>query len=370
MLKKILDKKIEQFKSDFPNYQISKKTGSLYIRCGVHKQQKTVKYTGRSMTKGIIDKLGKTVTWTENRASYVFLLTPKGKLMYSDHGRPFKSVTLKSINRGIGEVKEVFFIGKKYEWMKDYNNLWGYRFFQGFNSLADAKKFLGFSFISDADFVSLFKSDHYDYLSPMILAKEKKNVIRLLKNIDVESKDLLNDYINMCQDNNIEIEIPAGINKLEELHDNAMWKVNEKNAENYSKECKYDVIEDFTKTWKERGLEFRRLSTPYEMYAQGVKQQHCIGTNYATTLNKHLFYTFSYQGKEYDLQIYGNGGVGQFYGRRNKPAPKELRQLVVSDINFSNKIVDINPNLTNYPMIKSDEEVVPVIGRGEELWAF
>jgi len=95
-----------------------------------------------------------------------------------------------------------------------------------------------------------------------------------------------------------------------------MWIVNEKNADCYSKEYRYDIEENFTKVWIERGLTFKRLTTPYEMYCQGIKQQHCIGTNYATSLHNYTFYTFTFNEKDYDLMLYKNGYVGQFYGRK------------------------------------------------------
>lgn len=357
MLKKILEKRIELFKQEFPDFQISKKSGSLYTKIGIYENKKSVVYTGRAITKGSISKLGKKVDWVEKKSRYVYLLTPKGRLMISKNGDNFRSATLRTIRQECKGLQSLFFIGKKYEWMKEYPTLWEYKFFQSFNSLSEAKKFLEFSFISDADFTKLFDLDHFDYLQPMILAKDKKNILRLYKNLDSESKDLLRDYITMCHENEIEIEIPAGVNKLEELHYSAMWKVNEKNAECYSKELKYEIGEGFTKFWNERGLTFRRLSTPYEMYLQGIKQQHCIGTNYATTLHNYAFYSFTYENKEYDIQIYKDGGVGQFYGRKNKNAPQELKNKVIKDINLSFNLIDVKPNLENYPLLKELKEV-------------
>jgi hypothetical protein len=357
MLKKIVDKRIELFKQEFPDFQVSKKSDSLYTRIGLYENKKSVVYTGRAVTKGNISKLGKIVNWTETKARYVYLLTPKGRLMVSKNGGNFRSVTLKTIREECTGLQSLFFVGKKYEWMKEYPCLWEYKFFQSFNSLSEAKKFLDFSFISDADFIKLFGLDRFDYLQPIILAKDKKNILRLYKNLDTESSDLLTDYINMCHENDIEIEIPAGVNKLKELHDSAMWEVNKKKAECYSKEYRYDIIENFTKSWAERGLVFRRLSTPYEMYLQGVKQQHCIGTNYATTLHSYAFYTFYFDNKEYDIQLYKNGSVGQFYGRKNRNTPQELRDRVKEDISLKFDLVDTKPNLENYPLIGESTEI-------------
>ena len=361
MLKKIKEKRIEQFKTDFPEFKVSEKTGSLYCRIGVTESTKQTKHTGRAVTKNTISKIGQLHEWKVSTSRYVYLLTPAGRLMVSKSGGNFKSVELKQVRLENPELQNTFFIGKKYEWLKDYPNLYPYRLFQGFNSLGEAKKFLGFSFISDEEFTKLFTEDWFDFLTPMILAKDKKNVVRLYKNLDSDARDLLNDYINLCQEHEMSIEIPAGKNRLEELHTQAVWEVNKKTAENYSKEKKYEIKEEFTKVWKERGLEFKRLETPYEMYVQGIKQQHCIGTNYAKSLHRNAFYTFLFEGEEFDLQLYEDGRIGQFYGRRNKSVPEKLRRQITdteSFVDLKYSLIDIQPNLENYPMIKEVEESI------------
>jgi len=358
MLKKIKEKRIEQFKTDFPGFKVSEKTGSIYCRIGVVESTKQTKHTGRAVTKNTLSKIGQLQEWKVSVARYVYLLTPAGRLMVSKSGGNFKSVGLKQVRLENPELQNTFFIGKKYEWLKDYPNLYPYRLFQGFNSLGEVKKFLGFSFISDEEFTKLFTADWFDFLTPMILAKDKKNVVRLYKNLETDDKDLLNDYINLCQEHNMEIEIPAGKNRLEELHTQAVWEVNKKTAENYSKEKRYEIKEEFTEVWKERGLKFKRLETPYEMYAQGIKQQHCIGTNYAKTLNRYAFYSFEDNGENYEMQIYENGSIGQFYGRKNKQVPNFLREKVTKDVNLKYSLIDIQPDLKNYPMLKEVEESI------------
>ena len=360
MLKKLVSKREELFKQVFPEHAVSKKTGSLYARVGLVDRPKEVFMSGRAITKGNLKQLGTKKNWIEKTARYTFLLTPKGRLMVSEGGN-FSSVTLSYLKKRYHcdiDVTNIFFIGKKYEWLKDYQNLWSFKFFQGFNSLSEAKKFLGFDFISDVDFSKMFGDSHYDYLSPIILAKDKKNAVRLLKNMDGSDWDMLNDYLTMCRDNGFDIEIPAGVNRLQELHDGIVLKINEKNAENYSKEKKYDIIEMFTEVWKERGLNFKRIETPYEMYVKGLEQSHCIGTNYATTLHSYAFYTFNYEGKSYEIQIYSDGRIGQFYGRRNCHPPTELREKVKIQEGLKYNIVDLFPNgLKDYPVKENGKTI-------------
>jgi len=361
MLKKIREKRIEQFKKDFPDFKVAKKTGSLYIPIDEQKIPKTIKYNGRAITKGTINKLGTFQHWDITTNRRVYLMSPKGRLMIKYPNKNFKSVTLKSLRGDCNDLSNVFFIGKKYEWLKDYGKLQAYKFFQGFNSLGEAKKFLGYSFISDEDFVKCFSEYDVDALEVMILAKEKKNAVNLLKDIKSETIDILRDYISMCQDNGLSIEIPAGKNKLEELHDSARWEINKMTAEYYSKEYRYGIKEDFTEFWKESGLVFRRLETPYEMYTQGLKQHHCIGTNYAKTLHQYAFYTFTFEDNEYDMQIYRDGTIGQFYGRKNCSPPESLREKIKQTPTLKFQLEDTKPGLDNYPMIKegSNEELIP-----------
>lgn len=357
MLKKIKERRIEQFKKVFPDYKVSDKTGSLYTKIGAYESKKSVKINGRAVTKNTLGNLGKTFNWVEHNCHCIYLITPAGKLMVKNYNNNFKTVTLKSVQASSQEIDSIFFIGKKYEYLKSYPNLFPYRFFQNFKSLSDAKKHLGYSFISDEDFYSLFVNNSIDYLSVMILAKEKKNAVRLLKEMSSETADTLKDYIEMCQENNLPIEIPAGKNKLEELHDSAMWEINRKSMNSYSKEYRYDIEENFTDVWRERGLDFRRLETPYEMYAQGIKQIHCIGTNYAGYLGSNAFYSFKYEDKEYEIQIYQNGTVGQFYGRKNTPVPTQLRDNAVKNIDLKYKLKDLKPGLEDYPRIKETDKV-------------
>lgn len=69
MLKKIREKRIEQFKTDFPEFKVSKKSGSLYIPIGETESVKKVKHTGRAVTKGSVKNLGKISEWKKKYTS-------------------------------------------------------------------------------------------------------------------------------------------------------------------------------------------------------------------------------------------------------------------------------------------------------------
>lgn len=339
-------------------------------------ENKRIVYTGRSVTKNTIDKLGTVNEFTKSQGGVVFLLKPTGALKCRVGGQ-WRNVSLKLIdNHFVSEsykdIVSLFFIGRKYEWMKDYKRLWKYRFFQSFNSLKEAKNFLGFDFINNKDFYKLFSGDWYTHeLDTFILAKEKRNTYNLLKKADRKTRQILEDYIHLSYEHEEEVIIPAGKNKLVELHDDLVHKINIKSADDYSKEQKYYPVGNkmFEQEWKNRGLKFERLNTPYEMYQEGLSQRHCLGTNFYNSLGGQSFYVFWWKGSKYDLQLYKSGSLGQFYGYKNiDSAPKELKELVAKDIDLSHSIEDKKPNLEDYPKIGNGKTITPVTE--ETDWLF
>ena len=274
MRKALIDKRIGIFKEMFPEYKTSKK-GNFYVRIvskgpdvknkwgasmfgkledrGYVKKEITI--TGRGATKSMLDKIGDVIIRKEDVALKV-LITPRGKLMtkLDGSGNRFKLMTLKSLFMiGTGEyydqkyrygfkkedLENLFFTGRKYEYLKAYPNLRAWKLFQNFNSLKEAKNFLGYDFISCKDFYDLFPSDALkgDMIRALWVAKthdEKVNVVNLLR------KGKLNffvDYLDMAKQLEVKsVEIPYGANKLTELHDNLVVELNKGKADKYSDE--------------------------------------------------------------------------------------------------------------------------------------
>lgn len=371
MLKKLINKKIEAFKEAFPEYEISK-NGNVYYKQGVQKVEKKVKTTGISVTKNTIDKLGTIKEWTEHRAQNVYLLTKQGKLMVRNSSNRFSNLSLKSAERAAfvsEKLIDIYLIGRKYEWIKDYPILLRYKFFKSFKSLGEAKNFLGFKFISDADFYSMFNGEYGKVctLEVVLKAKDKSNAYKLLKNLDIHSNAMLKDYLHICDECGFETEIPAGKNKLKELHDAAIWEARKEDAKLYSKQEVYkgaDCI--FEEEWTKRGIEFQRLKTPYEMYVTGLKQMHCIGTNYYNSLQHYSFYTIYWKEKEYQIQLDTKGSILQFYGFNNSHPPQELRDLVKEGINLAHKIEKIaDYDYREYPKAQSKKKSVDELLEGD-----
>lgn len=350
MLKKLINKRIEQFKTDFPDFKISK-SGNLIVERNKKVVDKTIFYWGNSVTKNTLNKIGSSTTFKKHECDTVFLLTQKGKMMVKTKSSPrFKNTSIKDVCH-FPELKNSFFIGRKYEYLKDYPNIYNYRYFQNFHSLSEAKKHLGFAFISDSDFYAIFQVNFFDYLTPMIISENKSDCYNLLKNIDSRTRDLLLDYIRLCFDIKLKPQIPAGKNKLEELHSQAVIEANKLQADKYSKKVLYYSENNFETEWVKRGLNFERLNSPYEMYVKGLSQKHCIGTNYAKSLDRYSFYSFLHKEASYEIQIHPSGSIGQFYGRKNCPVPTELKDAVIKEIDFKHSIKSFpNADFSSYPL--------------------
>ena len=392
----VRDKRINLFKKYFPDHTVSRK-GNFVATIGTKKDTRVIVHNGYNITKSLVDKVGKTTTIPISSSDIVLVMATTGKFLIKfTNERNFKRTTMKSINRVMQmyfgkdniyrekvrrDIAEIFFIGRKYEYLKNYPQLWNFKLFENFKSLKEVKIFLGMPFISDSEFANMFVdieeeeedddfltgvSDSirdFDYIAPILLAKNKLNAYTLLKSIDNKSKNILKDYIKMCIDNEIEVVIPAGKNKLTELHDDVSLEIAIKNADKYSKKrvfrMDFPIKQDltgkkhvFTKFWEYNNIEARRLETPYDMYLQGCKQKHCIGSNYYDSLDKYSFYSINWKGEDYDIQIHQNGRIGQFYGKRNCNPPIELKTLITHEnCDYEHRIIPIEGiDLKDYPL--------------------
>lgn len=348
MRKKLVEKRIELFKQTFPDCKLSEK-GNLYVRVGEYTSKKKYEVSGFGVTKNTLHKLGSKVEFEQKLADKVYLISPTGKFLIRDrHSPKFKTVSIKNVDN---EIKDIFFVGRKYEYLKDHPLLWKYRYFQNFNSLAEARKHLGFGFINDEDFCKMFgpRRDH-DYLTPMILAEDKSNCFNLLKGDKEDVFSILVDYIAACRKLNWKIDIPAGKNKLHELHDNAIIELQKDKADDFSKDIKF-VGEDlhFEKHWQGRGVVFERIETPYDMFLTGLTQKHCIGTNYYNKLGIYSFYSIFEGESSYQIQIKPEGDIIQFKGKNNKSVPDHIKTTVCDGINFEHKIKQIPGEFDGYP---------------------
>lgn len=387
MKKAVIDKKIQAFKEVFPYWKQSQRTDSIYARVNERKHKKVISYHGRSITKNLLKKYGTESEFETTFSDVVYLITSRGKLMYSlGHGaRSWRNTTLKHVREYNGwanepieteneeeqnllavqntkrqelQIKDVFFIGKKYEWMKDYPEFWNYKFFMSFSSLKEAKNFLGFTYICNSRFYGMFKGKPGDVFDDILQHRDNKNIVNLLNKLDKDSYHMLTDYKSMCKQEGIAPEIPKGYNKLRKLHDEISEKQNQELLKYTSKECIiFPKDTHYEEVWKERGLRFKRVTDPYSLRLIGCRQHHCIGSYYNHIFNMGV-YSFFEGGKEYNLAFDSNSGnVSQFRGYRNCKAPDELYSKVTEDINLKHEIIRKTELPKHYPYIKSRESI-------------
>lgn len=358
MKKELLIKKLDTFKSTFPDFLIAEKSGNIYVKLNAKSITKTVKQSGASVTKNTLHKIGEVTTWNFERSD-IILITKTGRILLKSFvNKNFISLTHKiilQIKKGtynnfllptkyINGLIECFFIGKKAEWIKEHPVLWNIRYFRSFKSLKDAKNALGYDFISSERFIKIIKGD-FKAFEVMVYAcrshEERVNVINL-----IESKAIgdLIDYITMCVDNKREYYIPKGLNRLNELHDGEVTNMNLGKANNYSSTPVYYYSEIF-EIWERYKLNFVVMDCPRSLFIEGQKQKHCIGS-YGNQLlsGNSIFVTFYYAGERFDLQMKLNGEIVQFRGKRNKDAPAELKEHIKMSVYLyksSNRVDDV-----------------------------
>lgn len=352
MLKKIREKKVRAFKEIFPVHQVSKK-GNLYFRHRPHTKDLDLYFGGHCVVKGTFDKLGTKEVRKLQTQDAIFLIDPRtGKQLIKHREGNIKRMTLKDVIM-YPILTNIFFPGRKFEYLINYKKLWVYPLAQNFTSLKGFKTFLGYDFLSDDDFYAVFSNcETFDYILLMGMTNDKHNLIKLLKSkshSDPQKNNYLTDYIEMCVDANVKPNIPAGMNKLIQRHDDLVLELNMVKLAVASKDVQYlekrvDTNNGrpyFTDYWDSIGLSYRRLNTQYDMLMQGIKQSHCIGSNYSHRLKDYSFYTIKYQGMEYDLQIYPSGMIGQFYGKKNTYPAMQIKVLVINnDVSYEHKIVE------------------------------
>ena len=358
MLKRLINKRLETFKERFPEYQTSK-AGNIYFKKDPCFVERNMRYSGLSVTKGTYEKMGQDNKFKMSSCEAIFLIKPDtGKLLINrKNGKNYKLMTVKDVVF-YPELAPLFFIGRKFEYLQHYPKLWKFPLAQNFGSLRELKSFLGFPFISDDDFYGVFKSDSYehDYIFLFHLAKNKVNAYNLLRQHPSHDKifHYLIDYVSLCDQCGVEPQIPGGFNKLKQLHDDLVYQINQEKLAVADKEIRY-VIERpttpaegtfFLDVWRDMGLNFRKLESQYDMLLQGMKQSHCIGSNYSHQMDKQSFFTITYEGMEYDMQIYSGdiiyNHIGQFYGKRNCNPPQELKDMVRDpQISYAHRIVPI-----------------------------
>lgn len=365
MRKALLNKKIALFKEAFPEHKVSA-TGSLYTELSTQKHKKEIIINSRCVTKGTLDKIGTKRSFNIDMSCRL-LLTSTGKLMINEMGGKFKTLGMKDLfgadnrtedhgrtaimlgdlaedsdtgvkklsgkalrearNNVIQSIADIFFVGKKYEWIRLYPQLWALPYFRSFPSLSAAKNYIGYTFISNEQFVHLFSTR--TALQRLIEAQTHEQKVAMVQFLDDKrATETLEDLWRLCEELKIPmVAIPESKTALNEAHDKLVTELSLKGAEKYSEE-KIEYKSDIFDYWKGNKLVFEILDSPRRLYIEGQRQSHCIGS-YTNQMKKNIFVSFTWEDRTYDLMMRLDGMSVQFYGKRNCQPPEELRMLVI-----------------------------------------
>lgn len=358
MKKGLLQKKLELFKEHFPEYKVSA-SGSLYTTLRLNVIKKPLIINGAAVTKGTLNNLWEKRELKKDLSDRL-LITNKGKLLFQMSGGKWRPAGIgnlqKELTPYVEKIADIFFFGRKAEYLRHHKKLWRLKYFYSFTSLREAKVYIGYGFISDKDFLSLFehRARNIDIMGQLCTAKvheERVSMIRILQDGQGSS---MQDYIKMCLDANYPIQVPTGKQNLRELHDTVTWEMNKGKANNYS-DTEVSYESELFDYWDSVGLKYKVLSSPRELFLEGVKQHHCLGS-YGNRLSSNIFVAFEHEGNKYDLQMSANGVPIQFKGFKNCGAPKELEQVVVQQIP---KEIDRAVHISTYQQYEPIAEELP-----------
>lgn len=375
MKKELYTKRVELFKESFPEYETSK-SGNFYAYVGLQTNNQNQTYaTGFNTTKNMLNTMGEVTTFNKKHYEVLYLITPRGKLLSKTLKGGFKNLTLTTFNRQQKSKRyetfvDCFFVGRKYEYLKTHPTLWDYRMFQNCNSLNEAKLSLELEFISDKKFAKLFTyTRDLDVISLIVRATNKPNVVALLIDcIDKIQKlkfsnSLLHDWISSLGPHTVKIDFPRSVNRLQRLHDEMIQAQNADKLNNYSTEIKYkSFTSHIENAFIDKGIGYRKLETPRQIYQEGLTRQHCIGASYVDALNYMAFYVIDdldeNRRDKFTLAINSKSGhTNQFYGYRNISPPVELKDLihslnVVDEPEMKNGLHVISSNLKSTSFFK------------------
>lgn len=393
MRKHLIDKRIELFKEAFPEFKESGKSDSLYAVFNTRKVRNIYKKNHLAVTKNTLDKLDNEFI-VEKNISDVILITPRGRMMvkYIDSMR-FKNISIKDIRKLTGlhnfsksvikddecinKLIEAFFIGRKYEWMKEYNTLWFYKYFTGFNSLNAAKNHLGYTFISNKEFVDIIGKIGNKNFKWIIYGHLQNKQVQVFRFINKNNIQLLEDLNNMRVEMGFSVIIPDSVTELNEQHDELIVLKNMSKYRKYEKNVRYYYYSDIFDKLNKSGIEYEVLDTYQSVECEGRLQNHCL-SSYSKRIDNYLFLTIFYKDKKYNIQIHPNGVINQFYGRFNQRPPKELIDIVEplikglpvhilekedkkKEINYnsSRNYIDFEKKLIDIKIIKNEKEELP-----------
>lgn len=287
---------------------LTSKSGSKYVILNSNVNRVTKEYSGYSVTKNTLSKLGEMYSYTKNEKTIILL--KDNKFFFKGIGSTFKALSKYNVIR-FPELLELYVYNKKCEFLKNYNvsYLYYFNFLKSFTSFKEVKDFLGYTFISVNDFLKL------EFGSVLFFAHlPATTAVKFVNNS--EAKDLYNDARRMAGENFIS---PTSLISLREYHEELVNQQSLAFLESRSR----DTITFPHPTDKiVNGDSIKRITSDYDLYKEGIEMSHCIGSR-SFFLHSKVFLSILWQGNRYSCQI-SEKKIDEIKGYKNTKAPEEL----------------------------------------------
>ena len=287
---------------------ITSKSGSQYVVLLTEPELVTKEYHERSITKNTLNKLGQTFSYTKNNKMIILL---KNNKFYFKNLRGDFAPLSKSDIFVAPALKELYFYGKKCEFLKNYSieYLRYYQFLKSFTSFKEVKDFLGYTFISVEDFLTL------DFNSVLYFSHLPANIaIKFVNNS--ESIQIYKDCKRMAGENFVS---PTSLTSLRNYHDELVLQ---QSLETLKLKSKSEVFFEHHIDKAVDGVNIKRITNEYDLYKEGLEMSHCIGYR-GYNLPYKVFLSILWENERYSCQI-TNDKIDEIKGYRNSGAPIEL----------------------------------------------
>lgn len=347
MNKKIVENKKKLFAKCVEEVKITSKGmyyGVVKLETSEYEENKEY-YTVHSVTKSTLHKIGQ-INEKQTKNNYL-ALKPNGTVLIKLASYPvYKKLDLHTFflmyrryRRATLEKKiaKLIAYGTSFEWLLEFKELWLFTIAAEFSSFREFKNFLGFSFLDTKQFLSFIsKENRIDSLFIRLLIGNYYKKTPSIVNIIYHDATYVREVLSMYNQLELEIHIPKGKNALRKIHNQLVFKLNEKDIEQFSDE-RIEIKTNFFQLLSQKNIHFKLLDSPRKMFVQGLQQRHCIAT-YVEQMHSYLFVTIQYKGEDYDIQIHKKDrSIVQFKGIHNKETPPYLQK----------EIEDLLPKITH-----------------------
>ena len=298
--------------------KVSKK-GNYYVELSRNTDIVTTDYNYFNVTKAKINNVGETFTYPKI-STEIIMLTTTGVYYKNTNSTKFSKLSLKDVRHKV-KLKELFLIGKRAEWLKNYPqlslNCWNY--IKSFSSLREMLKHLGVTFN-----LSNITENQLECLIVGYKFQDKHDILKY-------SPQYILDIIRMINQTGL-FEYYQTSKSLPKVHNELVEIINKNKLESYSNTPIFPVYaKQVIKQLEDSNIKFTWLNNHRDLVLEGMKQHHCVSSRQNQLYNT-LFFNIEHAGKDYTLQCTKNTVV-EFKGKYNEAVPVELKNIIIETLN-------------------------------------